>query len=100
MHDQSLLPLRVPQARALETRMSRVRATRRKRIAQIHAGAIEVLDAAVEARRDTEETAREFQIRRPDVQDLFAWKTRRMLRQVQGELRAVRGELVGRERVA
>jgi len=61
----------------------------RRRLSAIHAGPRHSLDAAVEARCDTEHASEEFQVRRPDVQDLFAWCTRRQIRQMQTTLRSL-----------
>lgn len=73
------------------------RAPRRRRIAAIHKGALLAMDAAVEARCDTEQVSGDFETRRPDVQDLFAWGTRKQLRQVQGFLRSLDARLQGIE---
>lgn len=64
-------------------------ATGRRRIAVIHRGALAEMDSAIEARRDSEAVAADYQIRRADAQDVFAWETRRMVRQLQGELRQI-----------
>jgi hypothetical protein len=77
------VPVKAPQA-AEKPR----RAARPKRVSQLHRGVLPVMDAAVEARRDTEHVAVEYEVRREDVQDLFAWQTRRMLRQLEGVQRS------------
>jgi hypothetical protein len=67
---------------------------RRKRLAEVHRGIHAVLDRAVEERGgNTEEPAREYELRRADVQDLFALRTRRKLREIESELRDLRAEL-------
>jgi hypothetical protein len=71
------------------------RTTGRRRSAGMSRGALDTLDAAVEARRDTEEPARDWELRRPDVQDEFALRTRQMLRKLEGEIRMLREELRG-----
>lgn len=60
------------------------RAPRRKRLSAVHRGALVALDSAVEARRDTEQVSADYEIRREDVQDAFAWTTRRLLRKLEG----------------
>jgi len=87
---ESVASPRKPQARALESVDSRVRAARRQRLSEIHRGARELLDAAVEARVSTEEPAREYSLVRADVQDIFAAQTRRLVRQLQSEVRMLR----------
>ncbi len=68
----------------------------RRRKCHMSRGALEALDAAIEARGTTEEPAREWQIVRPDVQDEFAVRTRTMLRRLEGELRNLRAEMRGK----
>ncbi len=68
----------------------------RRRASSVNRASLELLDSAVEARRDTEEPAREWELRRPDVQDLFAQRTRQLLRKLEGEIRQMRAELRGR----
>ena len=72
------------------------RTTSRRRISSINRGAQDLIDATVEARGTTEEPSREFEVTRPDVQDLFAIRTRRMLRKLEGELRSLRAQIDGR----
>lgn len=61
----------------------------RRRISQIHNGDRDRIDQEIEALRDTEYVSEEHEVRRPDAQDLFAWKTRRLLRQAEGLLRSL-----------
>jgi hypothetical protein len=51
------------------------------------------MDAAVEARQDTEQVSADYNIRREDVQDAFAWQTRRMIRHAEGLLRTIQQQL-------
>lgn len=88
-----------PQARAAERIDSTARVPR-KRIAQLHPGVLAGMDAAVEARRDTEHVAVEHETRRADVQDLFAYHSRKLIRKLEGELRRIDRELRGERRAA
>jgi len=72
------------------------RTTARRRISAINRGALDLIDATVEARGTTEEPSREFEVTRPDVQDHFAIRTRKMLRKLEGELRSLRAQIDGK----
>lgn len=90
MPPQNGTPSRKPQGQLTESLDSTTARPRRKRLAEVHRGALALLDATVEARRSSEEPAREHEITRADVQDLFAWETRRLVRQLQSEIRILR----------
>lgn len=68
----------------------------RRRKSGIGREALAALDAAVEARGGTEEPSREWQLVRPDVQDEFAARTRKLVRQLQSELRRMLADINGR----
>jgi hypothetical protein len=98
--------LRVPpprkQAASAEAAEIKGQTQRRRRLASVHAGARQLMDAAMEARCDSENVSAESEVRRPDVQDLFAWMSRREIRKMQSilrtldeRLRAIEAELRG-----
>lgn len=68
----------------------------RRRKSAISRGALDSLDRAVEALGTTEEPSRDWQLTRPDAQDEFAIRTRKLVRQIQSELRQMLAELRGR----
>lgn len=72
------------------------RKTGRRRKSAISRGALEALDIAVEALETTEEPSRDWQITRSDTQDAFAIKTRRLVRQLQSDLRRMLADINGR----
>lgn len=89
-----MAPSRTVQPQAPQAARNSRRAPRRKRISAIHRGALVALDAAVEARQDTEQVSADYEIRREDVQDAFAWTTRLMLRKLEGIQRDFAARLV------
>lgn len=70
--------------------------TGRRRKSGVSRGALDALDLAVETLGTTEEPSRDWQITRPDAQDEFAIRTRRLVRQLQGELRRMLADINGR----
>lgn len=88
-----MAPARLAQSQAPQAAEPSRRAPRRKRISQVHRGALVALDAAVEARQDTEQVSADYEIRREDVQDAFAWQTRRLVRMAEGLLRHIQQQI-------
>jgi len=93
---QSLTPI-TARPSAIAQSLEPKRTTARRRISAINRGALDLIDATVEARGTTEEPSREFEVTRPDVQDHFAIRTRKMLRKLEGELRSLRAQIDGRK---
>lgn len=82
-----------PTLQLVERTEASPRSNSRRRASDLHRGSLDRLDAAIEARRDTEQVSKEFELRRPDAQDEYASRTRRLVRQLQGDVRELRREL-------
>ena len=61
---------------------------------RLHAGALALLDQALEARGDLANVAQEYGVREGLAAFAFALETRRMLRRIEGEIRCLRQQRV------